>query len=106
MKNLWKLAEPVGLLCFLSACGVAALNVLAVIAASFGFVQPFNYFQYFRVPLWSVALPAVGILALLPLALRHAFTDKPAPEEKKAAEPEARRIIVEKRRIRLYIRSV
>ncbi len=68
MKNFWKIAKPLGLLCLLGAIVVAALNTIAVIAASFGFVRLFNYFQYLRVPLWSVALPAAGILIACGLA--------------------------------------
>jgi hypothetical protein len=106
MKNLWKIAQPLGLLCILGACGVAVLNAIAVIAASFGFERLFNYFQYLRVPLWSVALPAVGILALLPLALRQAFTWESAAEEKKAAEPVDLRRVIERWRNRLRLRPV
>jgi formate hydrogenlyase subunit 3/multisubunit Na+/H+ antiporter MnhD subunit len=105
MKNFWKIAQRLGILCFVAACGMWGLNAFAVIAASFGFTRPFIYFQYWGVSYWSVALPALGILAFLSLALREAFTYEFAPEEKKAAEPpEDRRVIVEKRRIRLYIR--
>src|SRR5207245_9573704 len=100
MKNLWKIAQPLGLLCLLGAILVAALNVLAVIAASFGFARPFSYFQYLRVPYWSVALPALGILMLLPLALREAFTYKSAPEEEKVVEPGDWRRVVERWRSR------
>lgn len=104
MKNLWKIAQPLGLLCILGACIVAALNTLAVIAASFGFMQPFNYFQYLRVPLWSVALPAAGILALLPLALRRAFTYGAEAEEEKVVEPVDWRRVVERWRSRFQLR--
>jgi len=82
------------------------LNALVVIAASFGFVRPFSYFQYLRVPYWSVALPALGILMLLPLALREAFTYKSAPEEEKAAEPVDWRRVVGRWRSRLHLRPV
>lgn len=104
MKNLWKIAQPLGLLCFLGAGIVAALNALAVIAASFGFERPFDYLQYLRVPLWSVALPAAGILALLPLALRRAFKFGPEPEEEKVEEPVDWRRVVERWRSRLHLR--
>jgi hypothetical protein len=104
MKNFWKIAQPLGLLCFLGAFIVAALNALAIIAASLGFMQPFNYYQYVKVPLWSVALPAVGILALLPLALRRAFTFGPEPEEEKVVEPRDWRRDVDRWRHRLHFR--
>src|SRR5215475_8451332 len=87
MKNLWKIAKPLGLLFLIGAFVMAALNTIAVIAASFGFVRLFNDFQYLRVPLWSVALPAAGILMLLPLALRRAFTYGPDAEKEKVVEP-------------------
>ena len=106
MKNLWKIAKPLGLLCFLGALIVAALNTLAVIAASFGFVRLFNYFQYLRVPLWSVALPAAGILMFLPLAFRQAFTYGPEPEEEKVVEPRDWRRAVERWRHRLHLKPV
>jgi hypothetical protein len=107
MKSFWRIARSLGLLCFVGACGMWILNAFTVIAASFGFTRPFIYFQYLRAPYWSVALPAVAILAFLQLALREAFTHKPAPEERKAAKPpEDRRVVVEKRRIRLYLRCV
>jgi len=106
MKRFWRIAQSLGILCFIGACGMLVLNVLAVIAASFGFAQPFSYFQYLRLFLWSVGLPALGILALLPLALRQAFTYKYAPEEKKAAEPVDWRRDVERWRNRLHLRPV
>lgn len=104
MKNLWKIARPLGLLCFLGAFIVAALNTIALIAASVGFVRIFNYFQYLNVPLWSVALPAVGILALFPLALRRAFMQGPEAEEKRAVEPVDWRHTIEKWRSRIHLR--
>ena len=106
MKNLWKIAQSLGLLCVLGAIVVMALNTIAVIAASFGFVRLFNYFQYLRVPLWSVALPAAGILMLLPLALRWAFTYGPDAEKEKVVEPVDWPRNVVRWRYRLHIRSV
>jgi hypothetical protein len=105
MKNLWKIAQPLGLLCLLGAFGFAALNAIAVIAASFGFMRPFNYLQYFRIPPWSVALPAAGILALLPLALRQAFTWESAAAEKTAERVDLR-YVVERWRNRLRLKPV
>jgi hypothetical protein len=106
MKNLWKIAKPLGLLCFLGAFVVAALNTLAVIAASFGFVRLFNYFQYLKIPLWSVALPAAGILMFLPLALRRAFTYGPEAEEEKVVEPRDWHRVIERWRHRLHLKPV
>jgi hypothetical protein len=104
MKNLWKIARPLGLLCLLGAFIVAALNTIAVIAASLGFMQIFYYFQTMKVPRWSVALPAVGILALLPLALRQAFTQGPEAEEGKVVEPVDWRSAVDRWRDRFHLR--
>ncbi len=104
MKNFWKIAQSLGLLCFFGGCLVAALNLLAVIAASFGFMGLFNYFQYLGVPLWSVAAPAIGILALLPLALRQAFTYGPAAEEERTVAPVDWRRSIEKWRRRLHLK--
>jgi hypothetical protein len=106
MKNFWKIAQALGILFFIGACFMFALNTIAVIAASFGFVQPFNYFRYLGIPLWSVVLPALGIFMFLPLALREAFTFNPAPEEEKAAETVDLRQVIQKWRGKLHLRPV
>jgi len=106
MKNLWKIAQPLALLCFFGAFILAALNAIAVIAASFGFTRLFNYFQYLGAPHWSVALPAAGILALLPLALRLAFMFGPEPEGEKVMEPRDWRRAVDRWRHRLHLKPV
>jgi hypothetical protein len=104
MKNFRKIAQPLGLLCFVGAFLVAALNTLAVIAASFGVTRLFNDFQYLKIPLWSVALPAAGILMFLPLALRQAFMQGPEAKEEKVVEPTDWRRVVENWRHRLHLR--
>jgi hypothetical protein len=104
MDNLWKIAKPLGLLGFVGALIVFALNSIAVIAASFGVMRPFYYAQYLSVPYWSVALPAAGILAFLPLALRQAFTQGPEAEEKEVVEPVDWRRIVDRWRNRFHLR--
>src|SRR5262249_34179118 len=104
MKNLWKIAQPLGLLCFLGAFILAALNALAIMAASVGVLRLFNFFQYLRVPYWSVALSAAGILIFPPLALRQAFTYEPEAKEKKVVEPSDWRRVVEEWRNRLRLR--
>jgi hypothetical protein len=106
MNNLWKIAKPLGLLFLIGAFVMAALNAIAVIAASFGFVRLFNDFQYLRVPLWSVALPAAGILMLLPLALRRAFTYGPEAEKEKVVAPVDWRRNVERWRHRLHLKPM
>ncbi|HEY8460824.1 MAG TPA: hypothetical protein VIM99_10615 [Blastocatellia bacterium] len=87
MKNLWRLAQSLGFLCVIGSAGLFVLNVLMVIAALFGVRRPFRHFQYLGAPFWSVALPALGIFLLLPLALREAFTHRIAPEEKRQVKP-------------------
>jgi hypothetical protein len=106
MKNFRKIAQPLGLICLLGAIVVVALNAIAIIAASFGSVRLFNNFQYLGVPYWSVALPAAGILMLLPLALRQAFMYKPEAEEEKVVEPRNWHRAVERWRHRLHLRPV
>jgi hypothetical protein len=104
MNNLWKIAKPLGLLGFVGALIVFALNAIAVIAASFGVMRPFYYVQYLSVPYWSVALPAAGILAFLPLALRQAFTQGPKAEEEEIVEPVDWRHVVDRWRNRFHLR--
>ena len=104
MKNLWKIAKSLGLLCLVGAFIVFALNAIAVIAASFGVMRPFYYFQYLSVPYWSVALPAAGILALLPLAFRQAFTQGPEVEKEKVVAPVDLRHVVNKWRNRFHLK--
>ena len=104
MKILWKIAKPLGLLYLVGALIVFALNTIAVIAASFGVMRLFYNFQYLGVPYWSVALPAAGILAFLPLALRQAFTQGPEAREEKVVEPVDWRIVVDKWRHRFHLR--
>jgi len=104
MKNLWKIAKALGLLCLVGAFIVFALNAIAVIAASFGVMRPFYNFQYLSVPYWSVALPAAGILALLPLAFRQAFTQGPEVEEEKVVEPVDWRRSIDRWRTRFHLR--
>jgi hypothetical protein len=104
MKNLWKIAKPLGLLCLVGASIVFALNAIAVIAASLGVMQPFYNFQSLGVPYWSVALPATGILALLPLAFRQAFMQEPEAKEEKVVEPEDWRRVIDRWRNRFHLR--
>jgi hypothetical protein len=106
MKNFLRIAQSVGLLCSIGAFGLAVLNFLAVIAASFGFTRPFRYFQYFRIPYWSVLLPALGILTLLPLALHKAFTYRSEPEGERLIRLMDWRRAVNRWRSRLHLRSV
>ncbi|MBO0857150.1 MAG: hypothetical protein J2P21_01590 [Chloracidobacterium sp.] len=106
MKNFWRIAQSVGFLCLIGSIGFAVLNFLAVIAASFGFTRPLIYFHYFGIHYWSVLAPALGILMLLPLALREAFMYRSAPEEEKLIEPMNWRDTVNRWRSRFHLRPV
>jgi|SRR5215471_10695307 len=106
MKNFWRIARSARLLCFIGACGLGLLNFLAVIAASFGFTRLYGYFQYLRVPYWSVLLPALGILMLLPQALRETFTYRSGSEEGRLIRLMDWRRAVDRWRSRLHLKSV
>ena len=106
MKNFWRIAQTAGLLCVIGAFSLAVLNFLAVIAASFGFARPAGYFQNLRIPYWSVLLSVLGILMLLPLALRKAFTYRAPPGEERLIKPVDWRRAVDRWRSRLHLRSV
>src|SRR5262245_23469121 len=106
MRKLFKMLEPLALLGMVGAFVMTALNTFAVLAASFGFQQPFNYFQYMRVPYWGVALPAVGILFMLPLALRLAFMQETPEEKMRPAETVNLRRAVERLRGKFHLRPV
>jgi len=95
MKNFQKILLSIGLACGAGACGIAALSVLAIFALSFGFELPFAYFQYLNAPMLAVTLPVIGMLALLPFALRLAFASEKAAPASDAVKIEARRIAVE-----------
>jgi len=106
MKNLFKVSEPLALICIIGAFVVTALNAFAVLAAAFGFQQPFKYFQYMRVPYWGVALPAAGMLIMLPLALRLAFMRETAEEKMRPAETVDLRRAIEGLRGKFRLRPV
>ena len=106
MKNLWKILGTLGLLCIVGAFVMTALNTFAVLAASFGFQRPFNYFHYMRVPYWAVLLPAAGILLLFPLALRLAFMRETLEEKLRPAEPVNLRGAIERLRVKFHLRPV
>ena len=57
-------------------------------------------------PNWSVLLPALGILMLLPLALRKAFTYRSGPEGERLIRLMDWRRAVDRWRSRLHLRSV
>lgn len=88
MKNLSNILLPAGLACLLGACGIAVLFVIAITASSLRFDLPFSYLQYLNLPVLSVALPVVGILAFLPFALRLAFASEASAKKAEVAKLE------------------
>lgn len=85
MRKLSNILLPAGLVCLLGTCGIAVLLTIATTASSVGFNLPFSYLQYLNLPVLSVMLPVVGILALSPFALRLAFTSEVPAEKIEAA---------------------
>ncbi|MGH9769002.1 MAG: hypothetical protein ACREAB_16350, partial [Blastocatellia bacterium] len=106
MEKLSKILLPLGLLCFVGALGMAVFSFFLVIAASFGFEWPFYYFQYLGLPAFAIGLPAMGILAFFPLALRQAFAREVSTEKDKFAEPESWRGAAKKGRGKFRLRPV
>jgi energy-converting hydrogenase Eha subunit C len=106
MKNFLKGMESLGFLCVLAACFMSFLNLLAITLASFGLIGLFNHFQYLRIPFWSVALPVLGIMILLPLALRQAFMRRSESEEEQVVAPMRWRQVADRWRSRLHFRPV
>jgi len=108
MKNLdlWKILQSMGILFFIGACIMFAINTFAVLAASFGFWRPFSYLQYVRAPYWAVLLPAAGILLFFPLALRLAFMYESPEAKMKPAERVDLRHAIEGLRSKFRLRPV
>ncbi len=104
MNKLSNILLSVGLLCFAGALGMAAFCFFLVVAASFGFEWPFYYFQYLGLPIIAVGIPAAGILALLPFALRLAFGSEVSTEEDIVTTPEKWRAAAKKGRDRFRFR--
>jgi hypothetical protein len=85
MNRYLKLALPIALICTLLPASMLALFglVLSINALDPTAQLPFFYVQKLNFPVLSVLLPAVGMVALLPIALRMAF----AKETVEAAAP-------------------
>ena len=75
MNRYLKLALPIVLVCTLLPAGMLALFglVLTINALDPTAQLPFFYLQKLNFPVLSVLLPAVGVVALLPIAWRLAF---------------------------------
>lgn len=97
MKNLSNILSAVSLATFIGACGIAAFSIFVVIASSFGFGLPFFYFERLNMPVLSVLLPVVGMLALLPIALRLAFAREAVTIESNVEEFDKEKSTVEQK---------
>ena len=106
MKKLSKVFEPIILVCIVGTIITTALNFFAVVAASFGYFQPFHYFQYMRLPYWAVLLPAAGILLLFPLALNLAFQRETIEEKMRPPQNVDLRHAIEGLRSKFRLRPV
>ncbi len=87
MNRYDKLALPIALVCTVLPAGMLALFglVISIHALDPTAQLPFFYLQRLNFPVLSVLLPVVGMVALLPIALRLAF----AQEAVEAAAPAA-----------------
>ena len=85
MNRYFKFALPIALGCMLIATGLLALFglVLSLHALDPTARLPFFYLQRLSIPVLAVCLPIIGMVALLPIALRMAF----AKEAVEAAAP-------------------
>lgn len=75
MNRYLKLALPIALICTVLPAGMLALFglVLLINALDPTAQLPFFYVQRLNFPVLSICLPIVGMVALLPFALRLAF---------------------------------
>ena len=83
MNRYLKLALPIALICTLLPAGMLALFglVLSINAIDPTAQLPFFYVQKLNFPVLSVCLPIVGMVALLPIALRMAFAKETVEAE-------------------------
>lgn len=82
MKKYPLFALPLGLAAFAGACLIGVLSGVVILMHSFVPTarMPFFYFEHLNLPVLSVALPAIGMLALAPIALRMAFARETVAE--------------------------
>ena len=94
MKRYPFLALPIAAGCIATSSLIAVLSVIVISMASVDLASglPFTYFQQLNLPMLSVLLPLIGMVALLPIALRLAFGHEvslPTIEHAAASEPVA-----------------
>jgi len=75
MKRYHFLALLVAAGCIAISSLIAVLSLIVISTASVDLAGglPFTYFQQLNLPMLSVLLPFIGMVALLPIALRLAF---------------------------------
>lgn len=75
MKRYPYLALPIAAGCIVISSLIVVLSVMVIALASVDLAGglPFTYFQQLNLPMLSVLLPFIGMVALLPVALRLAF---------------------------------
>jgi hypothetical protein len=75
MKRYPFLALPIAASCIVISSLIAVLSLLVISMASIDLASglPFTYFQQLNLPMLSVLLPFIGMVALLPIALQLAF---------------------------------
>jgi hypothetical protein len=94
MKRYPYLALPVAAGCIVISSLIAVLSIIVIAMASVDLAGglPFTYFQQLNLPMLSVLLPFIGMIALLPIALRLAFGQAvklPTVEHAPVSEPVA-----------------
>lgn len=87
MNSYLKIALPIGIVCALLSLMIGGVCLLVIGMHSLDPTAqlPFFYFSMLNLPVLAAALPVLGIVALLPLALRVAFAGT-AAEAAKAVE--------------------
>jgi hypothetical protein len=83
MNRYLKFALPIALICTVLPASMLALFGLALSIHSLDPTAqlPFFYLQRLNIPVLSVLLPALGMIALLPFALRLAFAKETVEAE-------------------------
>ncbi len=94
MKRYHFLALLVAAGCIVISSLIAVLSLIVISMTSIDLASGllFTYFQQLNLPMLSVLLPFIGMVALLPIALRLAFgyeVTLPSVEQAPASEPVA-----------------
>ena len=92
MKRYHFLALLIAAGCIAISSLIAVLSLIVISMASVDLAGglPFTYFQQLNLPILSVLLPVIGMIALLPIALRLAFSHAvtlPTVAQAVASEP-------------------